>query len=252
MRLYISYRPDDKGFVGRMRLHLQELLPALEVKQSRPDANAETIDSIIRDMDIMLVVIGSNWLHLNIPSASLNSPNDYVRHELIAALKFSHIRIAPLLVDDARMPGKQDLPSELTAFATRNAATIKHASFEKDLMAVAEMLRSPENESSWFPSVEYGTIQIHSKEGGFVKRYLETDYPPVTVMIDGEEVGTMQLINNTFEQKVTPGEHIVILKPADKTIRQCEYCVLVRQGQPSVCIAEVRIFIARLPGCYVY
>jgi hypothetical protein len=239
MRLYISYRLDDKGFVGRMRLHLQELLPVLEVKQSDPRVNVETIDSIIKDIDVVLVVIGANWLRTNKQSARiLNSPDDYVYCELSAALKYAHIRIAPLLIDGARMPGKQDLPFEVSAFATINAATIKHASFEKDLMEVVETLRSPGDESSWFPSVEYGTIQIRSKAGGFIKHYLETDYPPVTVIIDGEEVGTMQLINKTFQQNVMPGEHVVTLKPTDRTIRQCECRVFIRQGQTSVLYAE--------------
>lgn len=247
MRLYISYRPDDKGFVGRMRLHLQELLPELEVKQSDPHRNIETIDSVIQDMDIVLVVIGASWLHSNEQKTIfLDSPDDYVRKELTAALKSAHIRIAPLLLDNARMPGKEDLPFELIAFARINATTIRHNSFESDLMAVIEMLRSPEEESSWSPSVEYGTIQIRVKEGGPIMRYLETEYPPVTIMIDGEDVGTIHLINKTFEQNVLPGEHVVALKPGAKTGTQCECRVLVRQGQTTALSAERNWFIGTL------
>ncbi|MBX7109010.1 MAG: toll/interleukin-1 receptor domain-containing protein [Chitinophagales bacterium] len=239
MRLYISYHPDDKGFVGRLRLYIQEHLPALEVKQSNPQTTAATIDSIIRDMDVVLVVIGKNWLRTVKQSATiLNAPGDYVNRELTAALKNTHIRIAPLLIDEARMPGKQDIPPSLTAFATIHAATIRNTSFEKDVMQVVEMLRSPGDESAWLPSVEYGTIQIRTKKGGFISHYLETEYPPAIILIDNETVGTLQLINKTFEHKVIPGEHIVAIKPGNKVGKQCECRIKVRSQQVSVLYAD--------------
>jgi hypothetical protein len=247
MRCYISYRPEDKGFVARMRFGLQKLLPELEVRQSNPQGNNESIASIIENVDAVLVVIGAGWLRsAGASNTFLASPDDYVRHELTAALNNPHIRIAPLLLDDARMPGKDVFPTELRAFATVAAATIKGDSFEADLQRAIEMLRTPDDESSWFPTVEYGTVQIRCNQGGLVKRYLETEHTPVTIMIDGEDVGAMHLINKTFEQKLTPGEHVVALRSGDIPVRRCECRVFVRQGQTSVLRAERNWFVGTL------
>jgi hypothetical protein len=246
-RWYISHRPDDKGFVGRMRVHLQELVPGLEVKQSDPRVNSSTIGSIIEEMDTVLVVIGPNWLRqVKQALPFLDSPGDHVRHELTAALQYSHILIAPLLLDGVKMPGKAALPPGLSAFSKINATTIRHTAFESDLLTVVEMLRTPGEESSWAPTVEYGTIQISGKQGGFILRYLETEYAPVTIMIDGEEVGAMHLLNKTFEQKVKPGEHLVTLRSEDKPVKRCECRVLVRQGQTSLLYAERNWFIGTM------
>ena len=243
MRWYISYRPEDKGFVSRMRFQLLDLLPGLEVQQSDPHRNVQSINSIIEKSDILLVVIGAGW-NRNDPQAH-NHPDaegDHIRQELTAAFHFSHIKIAPLLIEDTRMPGKADLPPALSRFAKINASSIRDATFEQDIKKVVDMLRSPDDGSSWSPSVEYGTIQINVNKGNLVKRYLETDYPPVTVIIDGEDVGTMRLLNKGFEHKVLPGEHVVAIRTGDKPVRQCETRVAVRQGKISVLQAERNLF----------
>lgn len=247
MQAYISFRTDDKGFVGRLRLSLNELLPELNVKQSNQFGSTESIESIIQKTDVLIIVIGKCWLHSNSRETNLlHAPGDHVRRELIAALKFPSIRIAPVLIEDVKMPSKMEMPQELISFTKINAATIKHNSFEKDVMRVVEMLKAPGDESAWLPSVAYGTIQIKSPSGGIVKRYLETEFSPVTVILDSEEVGTMRLINNTFELKVLPGKHKISLKPGDKTGSRCECPVLVKQGQITVLTAERNSFTGSL------
>ena len=77
-------------------------------------------------------------------------------------------------------------------------------------------------------------------------RYVETDYPPVTIVIDGEDVRAMHLINKTFDQNVMPGEHVVALRTGNKPVRQCECRVFVSQGQTSVLYAERNWFIGTI------
>jgi hypothetical protein len=247
MRLYISYRFPDKGFVGRLRLHLPDLLPEADVKQSNPVGNIAAIDALIKATDVLMVVIGPNWLGYSRASASLlQSPDDRVRCELTAALKYPHVRIAPLLLEDAQMPAKEDLPAALASFAKINATIIRHTSFDADVTAAIEMLQSSNEESSWSPSIAYGTIRVLSKKQGLVNRYFETDYPPVTIMIDGEAVGTMRLFNRSFEQNVTPGEHVVTIKSADRTISPRECRISVRPGQTTVLNAERNWFLGTI------
>jgi hypothetical protein len=70
----------------------------------------------------------------------LDSPNDYVRIEIEAALK-RDIRLVPVLVDGARMPAADDLPEPLRPLSGRNAVEITHHRFGAEVEALAGTLQ---------------------------------------------------------------------------------------------------------------
>ena len=58
-------------------------------------------------------------------------PDDIVRLEIEAALARG-VRVIPILVEGAAMPGREDLPESLAGLARRNALLIRHESFRSD------------------------------------------------------------------------------------------------------------------------
>jgi TRAP-type mannitol/chloroaromatic compound transport system substrate-binding protein len=82
----------------------------------------------------MLVVIGRNWLSAADEQGRrrLDLPTDYVRNEIALALK-RKIAVFPVLVDGATLPVAGDLPADLQPLAYRQAATIRHETFARDL-----------------------------------------------------------------------------------------------------------------------
>jgi hypothetical protein len=80
---------------------------------------------------VLLALIGKNWLHAADKDGRrrLDSPEDFVRLEIAAALR-RDITVIPVLVQGAAMPGKEELPPDLQASAWRNALVPKRSWIE--------------------------------------------------------------------------------------------------------------------------
>jgi hypothetical protein len=92
---------------------------------------------------VLLALIGRNWLHAADKRGRrrLNSPEDFVRLEIAAALR-RDIAVIPLLVQGATMPSKEELPPDLQALAWRNAAELRHTRWDADFAELAATLQS--------------------------------------------------------------------------------------------------------------
>lgn len=82
---------------------------------------------------MLLAVIGPHWLTATDEQGRrrLDDPDDIVRIEIEAALT-RNVRVIPILVENAVMPRREDLPESLGTLARRNAFTIRHESFRYD------------------------------------------------------------------------------------------------------------------------
>jgi hypothetical protein len=98
----------------------------------------ETIGARVEACRIVLAIIGPNWL--DILRARLRQPNDYLRIELAQALKRG-VRVVPLTIDDAAMPGEADLPDEIVTLARRHAVPVRADTFRSDIAPLVEFLR---------------------------------------------------------------------------------------------------------------
>jgi len=94
---------------------------------------AEEISRAVATCKVLLAVIGPNWLTEADERGRrrLDDPDDIVRLEIEAALA-RDVRVIPILVEGAVMPGRQDLPESLAGLARRNALFIRHESFRYD------------------------------------------------------------------------------------------------------------------------
>jgi len=75
---------------------------------------AEVITRAVGSCDVLLAVIGPGWLTAPDEAGQrrLDDPDDLVRLEVEAALA-RDVRVIPVLVEDATMPRRKDLPEDL-------------------------------------------------------------------------------------------------------------------------------------------
>jgi hypothetical protein len=96
---------------------------------------------------VLLAIIGPTWLTAADERGGrrLDDPDDIVRLEIEAALTRG-VRVIPILVEGAIMPGRQDLPESLADLARRNALVIRHECFRSDagrLVTAIERILAP-------------------------------------------------------------------------------------------------------------
>ncbi|MGE0759384.1 MAG: toll/interleukin-1 receptor domain-containing protein [Pirellulaceae bacterium] len=102
----------------------------------------EYIDRSVAQCNVMLVVIGSEWLRILNERKQAGGP-DYVLAEIGSALRSPKIGVVPLLVHQAELPSAEQLPEELGQLPYRNGMTVRQAPHLKgDMKLVTERLRA--------------------------------------------------------------------------------------------------------------
>ena len=93
----------------------------------------EAIEESVGSCDVLIAVVGNHWLTATDEDGArrLDNPDDFVRTEIVTALKRG-IRVIPVLVDGASMPRSRNLPDELQLLVRRNALEISHNRFRAD------------------------------------------------------------------------------------------------------------------------
>ena len=137
--IFISYRRQEASqLAGRLSDCLVDRFGKgrvfLDVDAIEPGADfAEEISRAVAACQVLLVVIGPNWLTVTDERSRrrLDDPDDIVRLEIEAALT-RDVRVIPILVEGAVMPGRQDLPESLVRLGRLNALHIRHESFRSD------------------------------------------------------------------------------------------------------------------------
>ena len=146
-KVFINYRREDAApYAGRLydRLtaHFGEDQVFIDIDQIEPGEDfVEAINRKVATCDIAIVAIGPHWLHASDPSGKrrLDDKEDFVRIEIVAALQ-REIRIIPVLVGGAQMPGKHDLPEALAPLSRRNAIELSETRFHADVNRLIEAI----------------------------------------------------------------------------------------------------------------
>jgi hypothetical protein len=145
--VFISYRRDESaGYAGRIADSFTEQFGEdrvfRDIDSIEPGLDfAEAIESAVGSSDVLIAVIGRNWLTATDPAGRkrLEDANDYVRMELVAALQ-RNIRVIPLLVQGASMPSADELPDDLAPLARRNAFELHDTSWRDDVRRLTGVL----------------------------------------------------------------------------------------------------------------
>lgn len=146
--IFISYRrTDTAAWAGRISDDLEKLpgvRVVFDVVSILPGQDfVEEIRRSVRDAEVVLAVIGASWLNTagHDGQRRLDDPLDFVRLELEIALQDDAV-VIPVLIDGAPMPREGELPQTLRPLAHRNAVSITHANFKRDVDYLRESIRT--------------------------------------------------------------------------------------------------------------
>jgi TIR domain len=151
--IFVSYRRQESSHLaGRLADRLADRFGEgqvfIDVNTIEPGVDfAEEIFRAVAACKVLLAIIGPAWLTATDERGDrrLDDPDDIVRLEIEAALARG-VRVIPILVESAVMPGRQDLPESLAPLVRRNALHIRHDSFRDDsgrLVTAIERILAP-------------------------------------------------------------------------------------------------------------
>jgi TIR domain len=211
-KLFINYRRDDTApYAGRLydRLiaHFSEDQVFIDIDQIEPGEDfVEVINRKVGTCDIAIVAIGPNWLHATDASGKrrLDDEEDFVRMEIVAALQ-RKIRVIPVLVGGARMPGRHDLPEALAPLSRRNAIELSEARFHADVNRLIEAI-----EKSFAVEETQGSVATAKEPTTPVKSTQTTPATP--------PVPSTSSIAALKEPKVWTRKHLIIVAAVGATV----------------------------------
>ncbi|HEX5679371.1 MAG TPA: PASTA domain-containing protein, partial [Desulfobacterales bacterium] len=173
--IFISYRREDTaGHAGRIFDRLRETFGRdkvfMDVTAIEPGVDfVEAIDRAVGSCDVLLVIIGKQWLSCHDAAGRnrLDDPKDFIRLETATALR-RDIRVIPVLVQGAAMPGEDDLPDDLKKLARRQATEISDthwdASFEQLIETLENVLtQAPNPAQPGTAKVPHAPVPIEEK-----------------------------------------------------------------------------------------
>ncbi len=140
-RIFICYRRrDTTPIAGRLydqlRTHFGPAGVFRDIYTMRPgdDIDQVLVDELDR-CPAVLVLIGTRWR----AHGRLRRPGDYVRKEVEHALR-TGAAVIPLLVEDARMPARRQLPGTLRGLANQNAVALCDRTWDEDTRQLVDEL----------------------------------------------------------------------------------------------------------------
>ena len=139
-RIFISYRRDETAYPAgwlyeRLADHFGRSRIFKDVDSIQlGDDFVEVITSAVGSCDVLLALIGDQWLTITDEHGRrrLDDPDDFVRLEIEAALA-RDVRVVPILVEGAKMPVADELPAGLAMLARRQALDLSPSQFDFDL-----------------------------------------------------------------------------------------------------------------------
>jgi hypothetical protein len=146
-RVFISYRREETAYAAGWLHHLladrfgREQIFADVDSIALGDNFVEVIRSAVGSSDVLLALIGAQWLTMTDEHGRrrLDNPDDFVRLEIEAALA-RNVRVIPILVSGARMPRGDELPPSLAELVHRQALELSHSRFDTDTSRLLNVL----------------------------------------------------------------------------------------------------------------
>ena len=152
-KVFISYRREETaGHAGRLydaiAARFGDRNVFMDVDLAPGIDFVEQITEAVGACDVLLVVMGPRWAT---PSDKghprLTDPQDFVRLEVETALRRPDVRVIPLLVAGARMPGPDELPESVRPLSRRNALELSDLRWRYDVgrlvTTLVELLEGP-------------------------------------------------------------------------------------------------------------
>jgi hypothetical protein len=112
-------------------------LDSIEAGMDFADVIREAVDSCV----VLLALIGRQWATVADGEGRrrLDNPDDYVRFEIQTAFERG-VRVIPVLVDGAKPPRQQQLPTELHKLARLNAFELSYGRYQYDAERLLDLI----------------------------------------------------------------------------------------------------------------
>jgi hypothetical protein len=163
-KVFISYRRDETSqLAGRLYDALTGRFQVfMDVESIRPGEELAAINTAVESCDVLLALIGKEWLTIKEADGSrrIDNPEDWVRWEIEAALAYN-VPVIPILINGAGMPKADDLPPSLAEMRSRNGLNLDQSRFRADLSPLVDGIET-------IICVEEQWITVYdSRRGGF-------------------------------------------------------------------------------------
>jgi len=218
MKIFISYRRADSTYlVGRIRDRLTAEFGTGTVFRDLDDIPAgvdfrTTLEEETKECNVMLVIIGPQWAGITDAEGNkrLFNPVDYTRNEVEAGLKRLEDRkaiVIPVLVMNAQMPSKKDLPESLSQLTFQNAISIRNdPDFHNDMeKLIGDIRRARGFAVNDIPIEHFEPETIYIGQGHFimgsqtVKGIPLYETPQHEVFLPGYRIGKYPITNSQYE-----------------------------------------------------
>jgi hypothetical protein len=145
--VFVSYRRDDaSGYAGRLQDSLADRFGAssvfIDVDSIEPGVDfIDAIEGALAQCRVVLALIGPQWLEATDAAGRrrLDQSDDFVRREIALALA-NGLRVIPLLVRGARMPGAPELPAVLEPLARCQALELSDRLWRESVASLLDLL----------------------------------------------------------------------------------------------------------------
>jgi hypothetical protein len=169
--IFISYRHDDgPAAAGRLFDKLEVVYPReqlfLDVVDIEPGLDfVEILTERIASCDVLIVIIGRNWLTATDESGKrrIDNSTDFVHLEIKTALE-RNVRTIPVLIDGATLPKESELPLPLKGLARRQATKLTHERFVVDAEELIKSLIKIVAPSARKPSAAAYSLSVAAYE----------------------------------------------------------------------------------------
>ncbi len=138
--IFISYRHSDAPYVRALQSSLEARYGTRAVSRDikTPPAQGDLFDvvsNLVSDATTVIVAIGRDWLRPADPTrdrVGATGDRDWVRIEVSLALAWSK-EIVPVLLEDASMPPRSALPTDIAGVTDLLALRLRDSDWEADL-----------------------------------------------------------------------------------------------------------------------
>ena len=136
--IVISYRRDDSKWSAdrifdRLEAHYGKGNVFMDIDSIPFGLDfREHIRETLNRCDVMIALVGPNWIGRDPSGNHILNETDWVRIEIESALN-KKIPLIPLLIDGSRMPKPEDLPDVLKNFVFRQSAALDRDNFRAQM-----------------------------------------------------------------------------------------------------------------------
>ena len=146
-KVFISYRRrETPAYAGRlydtMVARFGDDNVFMDVEMAPGIDFERRITEVVSGCVVLLVVMGPSWAVTTEEDGTrrIDNPADFVRLEVETGLDHHAVTPIPVLVGGARMPRREDLPSEIRPIARRNAIELSDGRWSYDVGRLTETL----------------------------------------------------------------------------------------------------------------